>query len=196
MKMKEVCALTGLTERTIRFYAEKGLAVPKMHRQNGRDYSDYSAADVDALRTVATLRRMLFSVDEISRFTGVPAYMLQTGKQSFQSNEQQQIDFVSNVLMAHITQMEQEWAYKLFSPEDLAKGLYLKKNESVLMRGDSKSRSEFYQKMIGQGIYNQDECRALEDKSPLPDGEGQTYWMSKNYAPIKAMLKGGEKVGN
>ena len=72
MKMKEVCALTGLTERTIRFYAEKGLAVPKMHRQNGRDYSDYSAADVDALRTVATLRRMLFSVEEISRMRARP----------------------------------------------------------------------------------------------------------------------------
>ena len=136
-----------------------------------------------------------FSVDEISRFTGVPAYMLQTGKQSFQSNEQQQIDFVSNVLMGHIVQMEQEWTYKLFSAKDLKRGLYLKKNAAALMRGDSKSRSEFYQKMIGHGVYNQDDCRALEDLSPLPDGEGQHYWMSKNYAPIKEVLKGGKRSG-
>lgn len=73
MKMKEVCALTGLTERTIRFYAEKGLVMPKTSRQNGRKYSDYSTADVDCLRTVAVLRRMLFSIDKISRIRTKPA---------------------------------------------------------------------------------------------------------------------------
>lgn len=72
MKMKEVCALTGLTERTIRFYAEKGLVTPKTHRQNGREYSEYSAEDVDALRTTAVLRKMLFSIEEISRMRARP----------------------------------------------------------------------------------------------------------------------------
>ena len=29
MKIKEVCGRTGLTERTVRFYVEKGLAFPR-----------------------------------------------------------------------------------------------------------------------------------------------------------------------
>lgn len=126
-----------------------------------------------------------FSVDEVSRFTGVPVYMLQAGKQSYQSNEQQQLDFFVNTLTPHIIQIEQEWMYKLYSPDDIKAGFYLKMNEASLLRGDNKSRMEYYAKAVGLGIRNQDECRALEDSSPLPDGNGKDYWMSKNYDKIQ-----------
>lgn len=126
-----------------------------------------------------------FSVEDISRFTGIPGYMLQVGKQSYQSNEQQQLDFVVNTLTPHIIQIEQEWMYKLYSTADIEAGFYLKMNEAALLRGDSKSRAEFYFKMLGMGLESQDECRAYEDKSPLPDKMGQDYWMSKNYDKIK-----------
>ena len=131
-----------------------------------------------------------FTVNEVSRFTGIPAYMLQGGKQSYQSNEQQQLDFVMNTLTPHIVQIEQEWAYKLFTERERTEGYYLKLNEAALLRGDNKTRAEYYQKMVGLGIYNQDECRALEDMSPLPDGTGSDYWMSKNYDTINNIKKG------
>lgn len=134
-----------------------------------------------------------FSVDDTSRFTGIPAYMLQAGKQSYQSNEQQQLDFVINTLTPHIIQIEQEWMYKLYTSEDLDAGWYLKMNEAALLRGDNKSRAEYYSKMIGLGIRNQDECRALEDASPLPDGAGRYYWMSKNFDKIENFGKTGGK---
>ena len=72
MKIKEVCALTELSERTIRFYAEKKLITPQTSEQNGRTYTEYTAADVDALRTIAVLRRMLFSLEEIQRMNSKP----------------------------------------------------------------------------------------------------------------------------
>ena len=72
MKIKEVCVLTGLTERTVRFYVEKGLCAPRVTMQNGRQFREYTAADVDALRTVATLRRMCFSLEEIARMQQHP----------------------------------------------------------------------------------------------------------------------------
>ena len=56
MKLKEVCESTGLSRKTIRLYEEKGLLVPQMERRNGRDYREYTQADVDALREIATLR--------------------------------------------------------------------------------------------------------------------------------------------
>ena len=39
MKLKEVCASTGLSRKTIRLYEEKGLLVPQMEHRNGRDYT-------------------------------------------------------------------------------------------------------------------------------------------------------------
>ena len=35
MKMKEVCAATGLTERAVRFYVQEGLAAPDAQRRGG-----------------------------------------------------------------------------------------------------------------------------------------------------------------
>lgn len=134
-----------------------------------------------------------FAVEEVSRFSGIPIYMLQSGKQSYQSNEQQQLDFVTNTLMAHIRQIEQEWAFKLYRRQELTDGFYLRKNAAALLRGDNKTRSEFYQKMISNGIYSPDDCRTFEDMSPLPDNLGETYWMSKNYDTIKNIAKGGNK---
>ena len=72
MKIKEVCALTGLTERTVRFYVEKELCTPRVTMQNGKQFREYTAADVDTLRTIATLRRMLFSLEEIARMQQHP----------------------------------------------------------------------------------------------------------------------------
>ena len=125
-----------------------------------------------------------FNVEEVSRITGIPLHMLQAGKQSYQSNEQQQLEFVMNTLTPHLVQMEQEWKYKLYSRQDIENGYYLKKNVASLMRGTHDARANYYTKMIGIGATNADEIRADEDKSPLPDGQGQKFWMSKNFAPV------------
>ena len=125
-----------------------------------------------------------FTVDEISRFTGIPAYMLQAGKQSYNSNEQQKLDFVVDTLTPHLVQLEQEYKYKLFTKNELDSGYYLKKNVASLLRGTHEARAKFYEKMIGIGAMNADEIRADEDRSPIPDGLGQKFWMSKNFAPI------------
>ena len=37
MKMKDVCVKTGLTERAVRFYADKDLIHPKKTKVNGRE---------------------------------------------------------------------------------------------------------------------------------------------------------------
>lgn len=125
-----------------------------------------------------------FSVEEISRFSGVPLYMLQAGKQSYQSNEQQQLDFVVNTLTPHLVQLEQEFKYKLYSREDIQNGYYLKKNVASLLRGTHEARANYYTKMVSIGGMNPDEIRADEDRSPIPDGWGQKFWMTKNMAPV------------
>ena len=42
MKMKEVCAATGLTERAVRFYVQEKLVSPLAQRRGGRTWLDFS----------------------------------------------------------------------------------------------------------------------------------------------------------
>ncbi|MBO4931528.1 MAG: phage portal protein, partial [Clostridia bacterium] len=139
-----------------------------------------------------------FSVEEVSRATGIPLHMLQSGKQSYQSNEQQRLDFLTDTLTPHLVQIEQEWKYKLFSKKDIDEGYYLKKNENSIMRGTHEARANYYQKMIGIGAMCADDIRADEDRSPLPDGWGKKFWMSKNFAPVddEAAFRTGSSAGN
>lgn len=65
MKMKEICKRTGLTEQTIRYYVEEGLIDPPSMVRNGREYREYSEQDVEQLMTIAALRKLFFTIDEI-----------------------------------------------------------------------------------------------------------------------------------
>ncbi len=72
MKMKEVCERTGLTERTVRFYAEAGLVHPEIIRVRGRNYQEYSEENIRELQTAAALRRAGFSLEEIMTMKDEP----------------------------------------------------------------------------------------------------------------------------
>ncbi len=65
MKIKEVCAQTGLTERAVRLYLEKGLLSPKSQWYQGRIYREYSPEDVERLREIGALRSVGFSLEDI-----------------------------------------------------------------------------------------------------------------------------------
>ena len=65
MKMKEVCATTGLTERAVRFYVQEQLVSPQSQRRGGRTWLDFSEADVERLHAIGTLRKAGFTIDEI-----------------------------------------------------------------------------------------------------------------------------------
>jgi len=73
MKIKQVCELTGLTDRTIRYYIEEGLLSPH-YTENymGRRAYDFSDSDVTALNHIATLRKFGFTVEEIRRILTDP----------------------------------------------------------------------------------------------------------------------------
>lgn len=134
-----------------------------------------------------------FGVEEVSRFTGIPKYMLQSGKESYDSNSRQRVDYVTDTLVPHVTQWEQENTYKALLPFQRAQSWYMKGNVSVLMRGDDESRAQFYQRMIQNSVYNPDECRALEEKNPIPGGFGKQFLASKNLGSLQNVLNGGKK---
>ncbi len=65
MKIKEVYRITGLTEKTIRFYEEKQLINPNKVMNNGRIFRSYTIQDIETLKLVAELRKLDFSISDI-----------------------------------------------------------------------------------------------------------------------------------
>ncbi|MBR4888141.1 MAG: MerR family transcriptional regulator [Clostridia bacterium] len=73
MKIKQVCALTGLTPKAVRFYTEKGLLPRTEEKAYGRTLREYTADDVRTLQDIVTLRESGFSVQEILTMQQSPA---------------------------------------------------------------------------------------------------------------------------
>jgi len=73
MKMKEICARTGLTERAVRLYIDKGLLSPITSEVNGRVYTDFSESNVRTLETISALRAMRFSLSDIKTMLDDPS---------------------------------------------------------------------------------------------------------------------------
>ena len=65
MKMKDVCVKTGLTERAVRFYADKDLIHPQKTKVNGRENWEFDEKDVEELLFIAKLRKAEFTVQDI-----------------------------------------------------------------------------------------------------------------------------------
>lgn len=137
----------------------------------------------------------VFGVEEVSRFTGIPKHMLQSGKESFESNAQQRVVFVQDTLAPYVIQWEQENSFKCLLSAQRRAGQYFRGNLSVLMRGDDKSRAEFYEKMVASSIYCPDECRSLEEKNPIPGGLGAQFMATKNLGSLESILKGEKPNG-
>ena len=66
MKIKSVCELTGLTDRTIRYYIEEKLISPfYVENYLGRKTYNFSDRDIKDLNDIAVLRKFDFTLDEI-----------------------------------------------------------------------------------------------------------------------------------
>ena len=74
MKIKDVCRITGLTDRTVRFYIEQGLLMPDCTENYlGRRSYDFSPANVSQLHKICTLRQFGFSIEQIQTLMTEPS---------------------------------------------------------------------------------------------------------------------------
>lgn len=73
MKMKEICARTGLTERAVRLYIDKGLLSPITTELNGRVYTEFSESNARTLETISAMRAMRFSLSDIKAMLEEPS---------------------------------------------------------------------------------------------------------------------------
>ena len=143
----------------------------------GMKYQALSISQKDAM----FIEQQTQTVEDIARYFSMPLYKLQSGKQSYNSNEQNSIEYTGS-LRPRVTQMEEEQTWKLLSLDDIHAGLEIRTNMMALLRSDQKSRAEYYKTMRQEGIYSINDIRALED---LPDVDGgDEHAASLNFIPL------------
>ena len=120
-------------------------------------------------------------VADVCRFFGVPLHLAYAGKQSYQSNEQNGIEYVNYTLLGYETQWDQEDTYKLLLPGERAGRVRVKRELKVFLKGDTAAQAAWLQAMRILGAYNADEIRALDDRPAIPGGSA--YYASLNYVP-------------
>lgn len=121
-------------------------------------------------------------VMDVCRFFGVPPHMVFAGKQSYQSNEQNSIEFVNYTLLPDTIQREQEDTSRLLLPSERGRGQRIKRELKVFLRGDTTAQAAFYKAMREVGGYSANDIRALDDRGPISGGD--TYYSSWNYGPM------------
>jgi len=118
---------------------------------------------------------------EIANYFGLPQYKLNLGKQSYQSNEQQQLDYLGTTLNPYLVQFEQSARLKWLATEDQDAGFF-RFERKALMQLDTKTQAEFLHTQILDGIYSPNEARAINDLEPYPGGD--QHYFPGNMAVI------------
>jgi HK97 family phage portal protein len=120
-----------------------------------------------------------FQKEEIAGWFRMPLYKLQVVKnaQGWSTLDAQESDYVNSCLMPWIKRFEEEVQRQLMGEFD-ARGVredYYGKNVFAhlevkgLLRGDMKSRIEFYKGLFFMGSITPNEIRSLEDMNPMDD---------------------------
>lgn len=156
-----------------------GAVVQEKGFEYERFQSNFQPSD---LKTVESITRA-----RIANAFNVPLAFLNEatgGNATSSMSEQTMIQFVQMALIPIVKQYEAEFNRKLLTSEQRRKGYYFKFNVNGLMRGDTTSRTAFYQMMLRNGIASPNDLRKLEDLPIVDEPNADKLWFSGDLYPI------------
>ena len=135
-----------------------------------------------------------FQIPEIARWFNLPPHKLKDlTKSSFNNIESEQISFVTDSILPWLIRFEQNYNMQLLTDRQKREKLYYKHVVEGLLRGDAKSRAEYYAKMFGIGAMSINEIRGKEDFDPVEGGDVHLVPMNmttlENAGKIKTEAK-------
>lgn len=144
----------------------------------GLKYQPLGISQKDAM----FVEQQKLTIEDVSRFFKMPPYKIAAGKQSYNANQQNAIEY-AGFLRPSIIQREQERTYKLLTPSDLESGWEIRSNMMALLRSNDEARANYYRAMKDVGAYSVNDILALED---LPGvAGGHLHQASLNYVPLE-----------
>jgi HK97 family phage portal protein len=119
----------------------------------------------------------------VMNFFGMPSYKLNTGKQAYNSNEQNNNDYLSTTLDPYLVQDEQVGASKWLT-EDEQGYMYLRYERSALFRTNAKDRGDYLNAAIQNMRMTPNEARQVEDRSASKDPAADKLYRNSASVPI------------
>lgn len=130
-----------------------------------------------------------FNVVEVCRWFGVPPHKaFDLDRATFSNIEHQGIDFVQDALNPWTKRMEQEGDRKLVRRQ-INRSRRTKVQTNALMRGDTKTRGEFYKVMSNVGGLSVNDILRLEDMNTIGP-LGDTRLVPMNMTTLERMAAG------
>lgn len=112
-----------------------------------------------------------FQVEEVARIFNVPPHKLKDLENATFSNiEEQNLEFVIDTLRPWLVRIEQAINNQLVFSRRQSE-IFAEHVIEGLLRGDTESRAEFYQKMLMHGIMTPNEIREKENMNPYEGGD-------------------------
>ena len=148
--------------------------------EGGMTYERISIPPEDA-QFIATRK---FQKTEIATIYGVPPHMIADLERATNNNiEHQGMEFVQYCLMPYLVRLEEEFNRKLLREDEFGE-FYFLFGLNGLLRGDAKTRSEYYKNMNLIGAMNANEIRAYEDMNAYEGGD--EYFVQANMQTVEA----------
>lgn len=147
--------------------------------EGGMTYERISIPPEDA-QFIATRK---FQKTEIATIYGVPPHMIADLERATNNNiEHQGMEFVQYCLMPYLVRLEEEFNRKLLRYDEFGEYYFLF-GLNGLLRGDAKTRSEYYKNMNLIGALSANEIRSLEDMNAYEGGD--EYFVQANMQTIE-----------
>jgi HK97 family phage portal protein len=123
-----------------------------------------------------------FEIREVANWFGVPPHKLgDTTRTAFASLEQENQSYLDDALDPWLVNWEMEcWDKLLTERQKLNDTHVVEFTRHALVRANIKDRGDFYNQALQSGWMNRDEVRARENMNPIPDGEGEKFFMPLN----------------
>lgn len=134
-----------------------------------------------------------FQRNEIASFFHIPPHMIgDLERATFSNIEQQSIEFVVYTMRPWFVRWEQSIQKNLMGPAE-RRQYFAEFLVQGLLRGDTISRFQAYATARQWGWMSADDIRELENQNPLPDGQGQIYYMPMNMLPASMATGAADK---
>lgn len=168
-------------------FERRHTGVDQAHRpailEEGMKIEAYSMSSADA----QFLETRQFEVREIATWFGVPPHKVgDPERSSYASLESENQSYLDSTLDHWLVRIERQGEAKLLLPEE-RDVLVIEFLRQAVLRLDSQARSAYYSSGLQGGWLSRDEVRGFENLNPLPDGQGQTFFVPLNVGLTAAV---------